>query len=203
MSPWSGGFRLSLTCWQQRVPAGRWRTLFDMVLPQVCVTYLLRESEGVPEVLLGRKRRGLGVGKLVGLGGKLHPGEHPRSAAVREIDEESGLFVAKESLQPVGMLTYLFPTKPAWSQESWVYLCRDWIGEPVDSDELSLSWYSVAKLPLGEMWSDAQYWLPAALRGTFTRTSFVFGADLSTAVACDNPDFGLPAVPPPGSLSGK
>lgn len=171
-----------------------------MALPQVCVTYLLRDGADGPEVLLGRKRTGLGEGKLVGLGGKLHPGEHPRRAAVREIEEESGLFVEPGALRHAGLLTYLFPTRPAWSQESWVYLCREWIGEPIDTEELAPEWHPMSRVPFDEMWSDARHWLAGALDGRFVRCSFVFGADLSTAVACDDAATGLPPVPPPGSL---
>lgn len=171
-----------------------------MALNQVCVTYLLREGASGTEVLLGRKKYGLGEGKLVGLGGKLQPGEHPRMAAVREIEEEAGVFVDPQSMHHTGLLTYLFPTKVEWSQESWVYLCRDWIGEPEETVELIPQWFPVAELPLREMWSDARYWLPAALAGTFTRKSFIFGANLSTAVASDDPDTGLPPLPPPDAL---
>ena len=45
-----------------------------MPLPQVCVCYLLRERDGTTEVLLGRKKHGLGEGYYVGLGGKLERG---------------------------------------------------------------------------------------------------------------------------------
>jgi len=172
-----------------------------MALVQVCVTYLLREGANGTEVLLGRKKYGLGEGKLVGLGGKLEPGEHPRMAAVREIEEEAGVFVDPENLRHTGLLTYLFPTKVEWSQESWVYLCRDWIGEPEETVELAPQWHPLDTLPLDRMWSDAGYWLPAALQETFVRKSFIFGSDLYTAIASDDPDTGLPPLPPPDALS--
>ncbi|MET0989706.1 MAG: NUDIX domain-containing protein, partial [Glaciihabitans sp.] len=63
-----------------------------MALPEVCVCYLLRMTDaGGTEVLLGRKKTGLGTGRLVGPGGKLEPGESARAAAVREVAEEVGL----------------------------------------------------------------------------------------------------------------
>ena len=58
-----------------------------MPLPEVCVVYLLRRGPHGLEVLLGDKRTGLGRGKVVGIGGKLDPGETPREAAVREVVE--------------------------------------------------------------------------------------------------------------------
>lgn len=171
-----------------------------MALPQVCVTYLLRESARGGEVLLGRKKYGLGEGKLVGLGGKLQPGEHPRVAAIREIEEESGVFVDPQALRHAGLLTYHFPTRASWSQESWVYLCREWIGEPSESEELAPEWFPLEEVPLERMWSDARFWLPRALSGTFVRASYTFGSDLDTAVASDDPETGLPRTPPSGSF---
>jgi 8-oxo-dGTP diphosphatase len=88
-------------------------------LPQVCVCYLTRLSEtNEPQVLLGRKKKGLGLGNIVGLGGKLEPGESALDAAVREVEEESGLTVTADALTPMGVLTYLFPHRPAWSRMS-------------------------------------------------------------------------------------
>lgn len=153
-----------------------------MPLPQVCVCYLLRERRGRTEVLLGRKKHGLGQGYFVGLGGKLEPGESPVDAAVREVFEESGVRVVATDLEPRGLLTYLFPHREAWSQESSVFVCRRWRGEPAASDELDPEWFDLAAVPLGEMWDDASRWLPDVLAGGSVRRTFVFGVDLATVV---------------------
>ena len=52
---------------------------------------LFREEEGERQLLLGRKKRGFGEGKWNGFGGKLEPGETVEEAAVRELQEESGV----------------------------------------------------------------------------------------------------------------
>lgn len=154
-----------------------------MTLPQVCVCYLTRRSpEGGLQVLLGRKKKGLGTGNIVGLGGKLEPGESATDAAVREIEEESGLVVAASALTPVGVLTYLFPHRETWSQESSVFVCTEWSGVPRESDELNPEWFDVASLPVDEMWDDARHWLPGVLAGRPVRATFTFGADLETVV---------------------
>jgi len=154
-----------------------------MPLIQVCVCYLLREQEGRTEVLLGRKKEGLGKGNFVGLGGKLEPGESAVDAAVREVFEEAGVVVAASDLEPRGRLTYHFPHRQAWSQESNVFVCRSWQGEPVGSEELDPEWFALDAVPFDEMWDDARRWLPAVLSGGRVRRTFVFGEDLATVVA--------------------
>jgi ADP-ribose pyrophosphatase len=158
------------------------------LLPQVCVCYILRdgpggqESTGGRQVLLGRKKKGLGLGKIVGPGGKLEPGESPSQAAVREVAEETGLVVAESALTALGHIRYEFPSRPAWSQESWVFSTSDFSGEIVESDELLVQWHPFDSLPLGEMWHDARWWLPDALSGRPVHRTFVFGDDLETVV---------------------
>lgn len=149
----------------------------------VCVCYLLRERDGVVEVLLGRKKHGLGEGNFVGLGGKLEPGESPVDAAVREVLEESGLVVAAGDLEPRGLLSYHFPHREAWSQRSHVFVARAWQGEPEASDELDPEWFAVDAVPYAAMWDDAKHWLPGVLVGGEVRRTFVFGEDLATVVS--------------------
>ncbi|WP_104178493.1 8-oxo-dGTP diphosphatase [Cryobacterium sp. Y50] len=155
-----------------------------MTLPQVCVCYLTRLSaEGNQQVLLGRKKKGLGMGNIVGLGGKLESGETAVDAAVREIEEESGLVVAASALTELGLLTYLFPHRKEWSQESTVFVCEEWSGTPRESNERNPLWFDVATLPVDEMWDDARHWLPGVLAGVPVRATFTFGADLKSVVS--------------------
>jgi len=153
-----------------------------MPLLQVCVCFLLREHAGGTEVLLGRKKEGLGVGNFVGPGGKLEPGESAVDAVVREVFEEAGVVVAASDLEPRGLLSYFFPHREAWSQESSVFVCRVWRGEPTGSDELDPEWFPLDLVPYDQMWDDARRWLPGVLAGASVRRSFVFGADLATVV---------------------
>jgi 8-oxo-dGTP diphosphatase len=142
--------------------------------PAVVVVYLLR-SDG--HVLLGRKRRGLGEGKVVGPGGKREPGESAVDAAVREVSEEVGLVVDPADLEHRGTLDYRFPYRPSWSQISDVFVCRRWAGEPSGSDELVADWVPVDRMPYESMWDDARYWLPGVLRGGRVDARFSFAAD--------------------------
>jgi len=156
-----------------------------MTLPEVCVCYLLREASAGTEVLLGRKKTGLGEGNLVGPGGKLEPGESPAAAAVREVREEVGVSIRRQSRLLVGELTYPFTHHPKFSQKWWAFVCREWEGEPTESEELAPEWFPLADIPLDRMWDDAKHWLPSALAGQFVRATFIFGADARTVESSD------------------
>ena len=137
-------------------------------------------ANGGRRVLLGRKKTGLGTGKIVGLGGHVEPGETARQAAVREVGEEAGLLVEPAALREVAVVTYLFPARPRWDQVVSVFSASGWTGEPAESDEISPRWFPVHELPLGQMWDDARYWLPQALAGHRLTARFTFAADCDT-----------------------
>lgn len=149
-------------------------------LPRVCVVYLLRRDADASRVLLGRKKKGLGEGKLVAPGGKLEPGESPVDAAVREVEEEVGLRVDAADLREAGVIDYLFPSKPEWSQQSHVFVTERWSGELRGSDELDARWFTVARVPLARMWADARHWLPEVLDGASVAAGFTFASDRET-----------------------
>lgn len=158
-----------------------------MNLPEVCVVYVIRDGAAGDEVLLGRKRRGLGEGKVVAPGGKLEHGESAVSAAVRELREETGLHADTGAMVARGRLDYVFPTRPAWSQRSNVYLCRSWHGRLTGSAELIAEWVPVSEVPYERMWSDARWWLPAVLNdGASVDARFEFGGDLESVVDSDH-----------------
>ena len=147
----------------------------------VCVVYLVRERRTWlgrrTEDLLGEKLMGLGVGKLVGAGGKLEPGEDPLAAAVREVAEELGVTVDPADLQPISRITYPFVDKADWSQRSFGFVTRVWNGTPAATAELAPRWFPVDRIPFDRMWADARLWLPRALEGEFVEATYSFRAD--------------------------
>jgi 8-oxo-dGTP diphosphatase len=149
--------------------------------PMMCLSFLVRDGQ----VLLGRKKRGFGQGRIVGPGGKVEPGERPVEAAAREVAEETGLRVTPEDLIEVAQITYQFPARPAWDQDATVFTTIRWTGEPVESDEIEPRWWRVDALPLDEMWDDARYWLPKVLAGDRVRVAAVFASDCATVATIE------------------
>jgi len=147
----------------------------------VCVVYLVRERRTWrgrrTEVLLGEKLTGLGVGKLVGAGGKVETGEDARTAAVREVAEELGVVVDAADLEPISRITYPFVDKAEWSQRSFGFIARTWSETPTASTELAPRWFPVDRIPFDRMWADARLWLPRALAGEFVEATYSFRAD--------------------------
>jgi 8-oxo-dGTP diphosphatase len=141
----------------------------------VSVVYILRSGPGGDEVLLGEKLTGLGVGKIVGPGGKLEQGETPHEAAIREVREEVGVRVERKALIPIARIEYPFVDRPHLSQRSHAFVATAWDGVVAASDELSATWWPVDGLPFDRMWSDATLWLNRALAGEFLQATFSIG----------------------------
>ena len=144
---------------------------------RVVLCFVLRESGGRRQVLLGRKKRGFGTGKVVGLGGHLLPGEAERDAAVREVVEESGLLVDPSELLAAGGLLFTFPARPEWDMHTTVFVAEDWQGVPVETEEIAPRWHDVTTLPFGRMWSDAAAWIPDVLAGHAIGGTVVYADD--------------------------
>ena len=145
-------------------------------------TTLCLLAEGTPprRILLGMKKEGFGAGKITGFGGKIEPGETPAMAAIRELEEETGIRVTCEELEPVGQLQFLFPSRPGWSQLVHVFLSHRWLGTVREGREMKPVWCAVGEIPFEQMWDDATYWLPRFLGGERIRGSFVFAKDNET-----------------------
>lgn len=146
------------------------------------VTLILPMRDG--RLLLGVKKRGFGVGKLNGFGGKLNDGESIVEAAVRELFEEVGIEAVADDLKKVAELTFLFPhAEDDWDQVVHVYSVDRWSGEPAESEEMSCEWHDFDKVPFERMWEDDAHWLPRVLAGKFVKGKFSFGEDNSSITA--------------------
>lgn len=124
-------------------------------------------------VLLIRKKRGLGAGKINGPGGKLESGETPRQCAIREVQEE--LAITPADLHERGELRFQFAD--GYSIHVHVYVAHNYSGIPQETDEAVPLWFPVDEIPYGEMWEDDQIWLPQVLNRCKVNGRFIFDND--------------------------
>jgi 8-oxo-dGTP diphosphatase len=110
-------------------------------------------------ILLIRKKRGLGAGKINGPGGKIEPGESPLEAVLRETEEELGICPLQS--RELGILHFQFTDGLAILCH--VYRADDFTGQVTETDEAVPLWTPLDAIPLDEMWADDRYWLPHVL----------------------------------------
>ena len=124
-------------------------------------------------VLLIRKKRGLGAGKINGPGGKIEPGETALEAAVRETQEEIG--VTPLAVEERGVLHFQFTD--GYSLHCTVFVATDFEGEPIETIEAAPYWFAFDAIPFDEMWEDDRHWLPHVLAGKRFVAWFEFDGD--------------------------
>ncbi|OGM99034.1 MAG: hypothetical protein A2915_03710 [Candidatus Yanofskybacteria bacterium RIFCSPLOWO2_01_FULL_41_34] len=141
----------------------------------VTLCFLVKDNK----VLLAIKKRSLSgfnvaIGKWNGVGGKVDSGETIKAAAVREISEEIGVKTDEKNLEKVGNIKFYFKDKSEWNQEVHIFLVRDWLGDPKESEEMMPKWYSHDEVPFEDMWQDDKHWLPMVLAGKKVEGRFDF-----------------------------
>lgn len=124
-------------------------------------------------VLLIRKKRGLGAGKINGPGGRLDPGESPIDCARREVEEE--LCITPTGLSLAGENRFLFVD--GYGIHVFVFTASGFIGEPRETAEAIPLWTHTREIPYAEMWEDDPIWLPHALEGRRFSGRFLFDGD--------------------------
>jgi 8-oxo-dGTP diphosphatase len=141
--------------WQQWQPRER-----------ATLCFIIRDNQ----ILLIRKKRGLGAGKINAPGGRLEIGETPHECAIRETQEEVGL--TPIGVQERGQLHFQFAD--GYSLHCTVFTASDFTGELIETDEALPLWTSIDAIPYEEMWADDIHWLPGVLNGGTFRGYFHF-----------------------------
>ncbi|KAJ7143343.1 NUDIX hydrolase domain-like protein [Mycena crocata] len=109
-------------------------------------------------ILLGYKKRGLGMHKYNGFGGKVEPNESVLDAATRELQEEAGITAP---LKHAGTLLFVV-AGDKWAHID-IYRAEQFSGIITESDEMRPEWFDVTDIPFDNMWDTDRYWMPLLL----------------------------------------
>lgn len=123
------------------------------------------------KVLLGLKKRGFGIGKWNGFGGKVNKGETIEEATKRELFEESGL--TTNNIEKMGVLDFSWHSKPEILQVN-IFKCTNFSGILTENEEMKPEWFDLDKIPFENMWPDDKHWFPLFLEGKKFNGKFVF-----------------------------
>jgi len=132
------------------------------------------------KILLAMKKRGFGMGKWNGIGGKQEKNEDINVTAVREVEEEIKVKIDFQDLEKVAIFRFYFPFKPEWHMEVHFYFCYKWQEEPEETEEMKPKWFDLKNIPYEKMWSDSIYWLPRVSKGEKLEGEFYFNEDNNT-----------------------
>lgn len=112
-------------------------------------------------VLLIRKKRGFGKGKVNGPGGKLDPGETELECAVRETEEELGV----HAVSPVKRGELWFQFVDGMAMHVAVFHATRHEREAIETEEAVPLWTPIDAIPFEAMWADDRHWLHRMLTG--------------------------------------
>ena len=130
------------------------------------------------KILLAMKKRGFGVGRWNGAGGKFDSEKGDKNildAAIRETKEEIGVEI--KNPEKVGLFHFKFADKEEWDQDVFLFIATEWLGEPSESEEMMPKWFSFNEIPYAQMWPDDIFWMPHILGGKKIEASFLFGKE--------------------------
>ena len=128
------------------------------------------------EILLAMKKRGFGIGKYNGVGGKIKQGETPEEAMIRETTEEINVTPIK--YEKVGFIEFDEYYKGKKENVAFhLYFVTEWEGEPTESEEMNPKWFNIKDIPYDKMLPDDKHWLPLVLEGKRIKAYFDFDED--------------------------
>ncbi len=130
------------------------------------------------KILLAEKKRGFGIGKVNGVGGKQQQGETIEQTMLRETKEEIGVVPTKWKKR--GIIDFDEYVKDERILEQMhLYVAEDYLGTLIESDEMKPCWFDVDAVPYERMFPDDRQWLPKILEGNNIKAKFVFDKDFN------------------------
>ena len=140
---------------------------------QTTLLYIIKNNQ----ILLAEKKRGFGVGKINGVGGKIEPGESIEQAMIRETQEEIG--VTPINTQHLATITFQFSTGEITQETTSIFIANDYEGEIIETEEMRPTWYNLNELPYDKMFAADKIWLPEIIKGKKFNGVVIFDPDFN------------------------
>ena len=138
-------------------------------------TILIIEKDD--KVLLGEKKRGFAIGKLIGIGGKQDRGETIEQTMIRETQEEIGL--TPTNYKQVGLI--LFDTYYKGEHRNLIlniFFANEYQGKECETDEILPMWFDRNNIPYDKMLEDDILWMESVLAGKYVIGEVKFNPNL-------------------------
>lgn len=136
---------------------------------QTTLLFIIKDNK----ILLAEKKRGFGVGKVNGIGGKLESGETIEEALVRETKEEIG--VEPISYDKMGeIFCDEFINGQHKYETMHVFIARDYEGKICESEEMRPTWYDLRSVPYEKMFSGDKLWIEKILNNEKIKAQLKF-----------------------------
>lgn len=126
------------------------------------------------KILLGMKKRGFGVGKWNGFGGKLLAGEQIEDSLIREFKEECGIVVSIN--KKIGQMDFHIKGDQIVKRVH-IFMCILVKGKPQETEEMRPEWFDLNVIPYENMWSSDAIWYPYMLLGKSFKGDLWFESD--------------------------
>ena len=112
-------------------------------------------------LLRNKKQKDVNIGKWIGVGGRVEPGESPEECVCREVLEETGLTITAYKMR--GILTF---SSVGWEDEYiFVFTSDAYSGELKECDEGELRWIDKAEIMSLNLWEGDRLFLKDILDG--------------------------------------
>lgn len=146
------------------------------MITEATLGFLFKENGKI--IILAKKKRKIGVGKLNGYGGKFEEGENKDTCMVRELAGESGVIVEKEDCKYLGEMTFHNEGKKGMIMRVYMYRIHAYFGEPKETEEMGPPHeFDISTIPYDEMMLGDDKFMPFILEGKKFTGEMYYSAD--------------------------
>jgi ADP-ribose pyrophosphatase YjhB (NUDIX family) len=123
-------------------------------------------------ILLIKEETGVNKGKWNAPSGEVAAGEKPEKSAIRNVFQQTGLYVNKALHH--GTIRLFLNGKVEYSYKLHVFSSKVFTGNVKPNVAGETRWFNASEIPFYEMWADDKYWMNLILQGKKFDADFFF-----------------------------